>query len=84
MKRMYIIMMLLLVGIMVEAQTSVWDGSRKLWTRGSGTEADPYLIETAAQLAFLSYMVNKDYDTQGLYFRLTTDIDLNGSEDQPW
>lgn len=84
MKKLYIIMMLLLAGIMVEAQTSVWDGSRKLWTRGSGTEGDPYLIETAAQLAFLSYMVNKDYDTQGLYFRLTTDIDLNGSEDQPW
>ena len=84
MKRFYIIMMLLLAGIMVEAQTSVWDGSRELWTRGSGTEGDPYLIETAAQLAFLSYMVNKDYDTQGLYFRLTTDIDLNGSEDQPW
>ena len=84
MKRFYIIMMLLLAGIVVEAQPSVWDGSRELWTRGSGTEGDPYLIETAAQLAFLSYMVNKDFDTQGLYFRLTTDIDLNGSEDQPW
>ncbi len=84
MKKLYILMMLLLAGIMVEAQTSVWDGSRKLWTRGSGTEGDPYLIETAAQLAFLSYMVNKDYDTQGLYFRLTTDVDLNSSEDQPW
>lgn len=84
MKRFYILMMLLLAGIVVEAQTSVWDGSRELWTRGSGTEGDPYLIETAAQLAFLSYMVNKDFDTQGLYFRLTTDIDLNGSEDQPW
>lgn len=84
MKRFYILMMLLLAGIVVEAQPSVWDGSRELWTRGSGTEGDPYLIETAAQLAFLSYMVNKDFDTQGLYFRLTTDIDLNGSEDQPW
>ena len=84
MNRLYILMMLLLAGIMVEAQTSVWDGSRELWTRGSGTAGDPYLIETAAQLAFLSYMVNKDFDTQGLYFRLTTDVDLNGSEDQPW
>ena len=84
MKRFYILMMLLLAGIMAKAQPSVWDGSRELWTRGSGTEGDPYLIETAAQLAFLSYMVNKDFDTQGLYFRLTTDIDLNGSEDQPW
>ena len=84
MEKVYIIVMLLLTGVMVEAQTSVWNGSRKLWTRGTGTESDPYLIESAEQLAFLSYMVNKNFDTQGLYFRLTTDIDLNGSEDQPW
>ena len=84
MKRIYILMTFFLTGIMAEAQTSFWDGSKKIWTRGSGTENDPYLIETAANLAFLSYMVNKAFDTQGLYFRLTTDIDLNGSEDQPW
>ena len=84
MKKVYIMLVLFLTGIMAEAQTSVWDGSRRLWTRGTGTENDPYLIETAANLAFLSYMVNKNFDTQGLHFRLTTDIDLNGSEDQPW
>ena len=84
MKRLYILMMLLLTGIMAEAQTSVWDGSRKLWTHGEGTENNPYLIESAENLAFLSYMVGKDFKTHGLYFRLTTDIDLNGSEDQPW
>lgn len=84
MKRLYILMMLLLTSVMVEAQTSVWDGSRKLWTRGEGTENNPYLIESAENLAFLAYMVNKGFETQGLYFRLTTDIDLNGSEDQPW
>ena len=84
MKRLYIMMMLLLTGIMVEAQTSVWDGSRAVWTRGNGTASSPYLIESAQNLAFLSYMVNKGFDTEGLYFRLTTDIDLNGSEDQKW
>ena len=84
MKRICIIMVLLLTGIVAEAQTSVWDGSRKLWTRGEGTADNPYLIESAEHLAFLSYMVNKNFDTQGLYFRLTTDIDLNGSEGQPW
>ena len=84
MKKVYILMMLLLAGIVAEAQTSVWHGGIKIWTNGSGTESDPYLIESAEQLAFLSYMVNKNFDTQGLYFRLTTDIDLNGSEDQPW
>ena len=73
MKRLYILMMLLLTSVMVEAQTSVWDGSRKLWTRGEGTENNPYLIESAENLAFLAYMVNKGFETQGLYFRLTTD-----------
>lgn len=84
MKKLYIIILFLITGIMTEAQTSVWDGSRKLWTRGEGTESSPYLIESAENLAFLSYMVNKGFETQYLYFLLTTDIDLNGSEDQPW
>ena len=76
--------MLVLAGVFAQAQTSVWDGSRKLWTRGTGTESDPYLIESAEHLAFLSYMVGKAFDTQGVYFKLTTDIDLNGSEDNQW
>ena len=84
MKKLYIILMLAITGIMAEAQTSVWDGSRKLWTRGEGTESNPYQIESAENLAFLAYMVNEGYETRDLYFELTTDIDLNGSEDQPW
>ena len=37
------------------AQVSVWDGSAEPWTHGSGTEEDPYLIESAANLAWMSY-----------------------------
>ena len=77
-------MMLIMTGLTVEAQTSVWNGSRKLWTRGEGTESNPYLIESAENMAYLSYMVNTGFDTQNLHFALTTDIDLNGSEDQLW
>ena len=84
MKKIYILIMFALTGIMAEAQTSVWDGGRKLWTRGEGTENSPYLIESAENLAFLSYMVNKGFDTQDLYFVLTTDIDLSGNEDRQW
>ena len=84
MKKLYIIMALVMTGIMAEAQTSVWNGTRKLWTRGEGTESSPYLIESAENLAFFSYFVNIGFETQDLYFTLTTDIDLNGSEDQPW
>jgi len=84
MKKIYIITLLLLTGVFAQAQTSVWDGSRQLWTRGTGTEEDPFLIESAANLAYLSYMVGKAFNTEGMYFKLTTDIDLNGSEDQQW
>lgn len=84
MKKIYILLILAMTGFMAEAQTSVWDGSRKLWTRGEGTESNPYLIESAENMAFLSYMVNLGFDTQDMHFTLTTDIDLNGSEDQPW
>lgn len=84
MKKLYIMVMLLMMGVMAEAQTSVWNGSRRVWTRGEGTESNPYLIESSEQLAFLSYIVNKGIVTYDLYFQLTTDIDLNGSEDLPW
>ena len=84
MKNIYLTIVLLALGIGTMAQTSVWDGKRELWTRGNGTEESPYLIESAQNLAFLSYMCACGFDTYDMYFKLTTDIDLNGSEDLPW
>ncbi|MBR3867071.1 MAG: Ig-like domain-containing protein [Butyricicoccus sp.] len=57
------------------------------WT-GSGTEADPYVITTAQQLADLAYLVNnksKDGDTlySTLHYKLGADIDLGGKEWTP-
>lgn len=83
MKKTLVSFMLVLIGVFAQAQ-SVWDGTRKIWTHGTGTPEDPFLIESAANLAFLSYMVGKAFNTEGLYFKLTTDIDLAGSEDQQW
>lgn len=83
MKKIFIIMFVL-AGVFAQAQTSVWDGTRRLWTKGSGTQDDPFLIESASNLAYLSYMVGKGFNTEGLYFKLTTDIDLDGSEKQQW
>ena len=74
----------------VEAQVSLWDGSQTKWTKGSGTQSDPYLIENAANLAYLAYEVNNGIgavnNVAGVntYYKLTTDIDLNGSESLPW
>ena len=52
MKKTIAIIAFFCVGLMAGAQTSVWDGSRAIWTRGNGTENDPYLIESAQNLAF--------------------------------
>lgn len=61
----------------------VWDGSATPWTNGSGTQSDPYLIETAANLAYLAQKVNEGYQASGMevfaykYFLMTDDFDLN-------
>lgn len=65
-------------------QVDVWDGSREVWTQGSGTEADPFLIENSKNFAFLFYIVNCNFPTENIYFKLTTNLDLNGSESFPW
>ena len=62
---------------------NVWDGTSEPWTQGEGTENDPYLIETAANLAYLAEKVNEGYQAQGMevfpgvYFLMTDDFDLD-------
>ena len=71
-------------------QTSVWDGSHSTWTNGAGTQESPYLIENAAQLAHMAYIVNNGIGANNhtvganTYWKLMTDIDLNGSETFQW
>ena len=61
----------------------VWDGTAASWTQGTGTVSNPYLIETAANLAYLAQKVNEGYQAQGQevfkgkYFLMTDDFDLN-------
>lgn len=43
---------------------------------GSGTEQSPYIINTEFALRYLAAYVNAGYDTTGIYFRQTADIDL--------
>lgn len=76
------------------AQTSWLDHAADSYAGGSGTQADPYLIATPEQLAKLaadtygsaaSVMEQKENYTiyeafEGVYFRLTADIDLSGHE----
>ena len=61
----------------------VWDGTASPWTQGDGTVSNPYLIETAENLAYLAEKVNEGYQAQGMevfndtYFLMTDDLDLN-------
>ena len=59
-------------------EADVWDGSiASGFAGGDGTADDPYLIETAEQLALLAQNVNRGKTYQGDYFKLTRDLLLN-------
>ena len=59
-------------------EVGVWQGDIDTDFEGSGTEEDPYLITSAAELAGLANAVNttKNYSS-GKYFKQTKDILLN-------
>ncbi len=78
MKRFTFLCAAMLFAVVAFAQLSIWNGSSDIWTKGAGTEASPYLIESAEQLAFISDMVNGGVTTyENTYFILMTNIDLN-------
>ncbi|MBQ3017076.1 MAG: metallophosphoesterase [Clostridia bacterium] len=56
---------------------SAWDGATTAQPSGSGTEADPYLIATAENLAWISTKITDGgVSFAGKYFKQTADIDL--------
>lgn len=90
MKRHYLLIVMIFAVAMtlsqrMNAQTvPVWDGAYAPWTQGSGTQADPYLIEIPQHLAWLAQKVNDGTSTyNGVYFRLTSDLDMNSLEWTP-
>ncbi|MBP5557532.1 MAG: T9SS type A sorting domain-containing protein [Bacteroidales bacterium] len=76
-KILSILLLLATMPAMIFAQTDDWDGSAEIWTQGTGTESNPYLIESAENLAWISEMVNNGVTTyEGVYFKLTTDLNM--------
>ena len=57
---------------------TTWDGSAVEWTSGAGTQSEPYLIESAAHLAYLAVQVDGGNAYENTYFRLAADLDLAG------
>lgn len=68
----------------VSYEADVWDGTTVSTSlQGSGTEADPYLISSGADLKLMEQTVNVNGKTGNNYnenyFKLTNNIDLNGN-----
>ncbi len=58
--------------------TPVWDGSiADGFASGTGTEDDPFIIETAAQLAYFALSVDEGNDYYGQFVKLANNIKLN-------
>ena len=79
---MLLIMATLFISLPVYS-VSVWDGTAEIWTVGSGTESDPYQIQTAQNLAYLAQSVNSGNSYSDKFFIQTDDIDLNSIEWAP-
>ena len=75
---------MMLTMIVVGTSAAAWDGtSVSTSLKGEGTEASPYLVESAADLAFLAKSVNEGTNYAGKYLTQTADIDLGGKEWTP-
>ena len=66
------------------SEVDVWDGTSVSESlSGSGTEEDPYLISSGADLAYIAKVVNdaaaSTANFSGQYFKMTKSIDLNGN-----
>ena len=65
---------------------SVWDGvypdtdQETAFSGGDGSEADPYMLSSATDVALLANNVDAGTDYAGKYFRLTCDLDMNNKE----
>ena len=77
MKKIFLFLTISLFSIPAMYAVVTWDGtSSEIWTQGTGTESDPFLIETPANLAYLSAQVKGGELYTGKYFLQTDDFDL--------
>ena len=84
MKKIFLFLTISLFSIPTMYAVVTWDGtSSQMWTQGTGTEAAPYLIETPANLAYLSAQVTAGETYSGVYFQQTEDFDLQSKTWRP-
>lgn len=81
----FILLFTLILPFSAVAEGDIWDGSSDNgFESGSGTQADPYIIKTASQLAFLSKSVSGGESYKDRYIKLDGDILLNEVSDILW
>ena len=79
-----LVLTMMLSMLVVTANAAAWDGTTASASlKGEGTEANPYLIETAEDLKYIQVKVNDGENFAGKYFKQTADIDLNNKEWTP-
>ena len=70
---------MMLTMLVANVSADAWDGTSVSESlKGEGTAASPYLVESAADLAFLAKSVNEGTTYEGKYITQTADIDLGG------
>lgn len=67
-----------------EAKVSVWDGTiADSFSNGDGSQVDPYVIGSAAELAYVSKLCAEGHNFSGEFLELNCNINLNGLEWDP-
>jgi len=75
-----LVMIVLMIPFSMLPTAAVWNGEADwAFAGGSGTESDPYIINTAEQLAYFAEYVNNGYGYSYEYFKLGADIYLNNA-----
>ena len=72
---------MMLTMLVANVSADAWDGTSVSESlKGEGTVASPYLVESAADLAFLAKSVDEGTTYAGKYITQTADIDLGNKE----
>ncbi len=80
----FVLVAMLLAMVVISTSAAAWDGTTvSASLEGEGTQAKPFLVKSAADLAFLAKSVNEGTNYEGKYFTQTADIDLGNKEWTP-
>ena len=83
MKKIFTLIFACIAAMTAMAQSDGYTVTNAWGLKGTGTEADPYLVSTAADFKAMAEKCNAKHKGTGEYFKMTNDIDFGGSADNP-